>query len=139
MDFKNASIPAERVTSFDVNKAIQRSLTKAAARHGLGLYIYAGEDLPEDASKEADPVPAKKVMPDCPEDVWWKLVKMDVEGKRSKSGLSGFKYLLNKYHTDETILAKFASDVKTSKEARANQDFLDLDESKQNPKNKDKK
>ena len=28
-------------------KAIQRSLTKAVARHGLGLYIYAGEDLPE--------------------------------------------------------------------------------------------
>ncbi len=47
MDMRNASIPLERVTSFDVNKAIQRSLTKAAARHGLGLYIYAGEDLPE--------------------------------------------------------------------------------------------
>lgn len=47
MDYKNASIPFERVTSFDVNKAIQRSLTKAVARHGLGLYIYAGEDLPE--------------------------------------------------------------------------------------------
>ncbi len=47
MDFKNKSIPAEAVTSFDVNKAIQRSLTKAVARHGLGLYIYAGEDLPE--------------------------------------------------------------------------------------------
>ena len=47
MDYANKSIPAERVTSFDVNKAIQRSLTKAVARHGLGLYIYAGEDLPE--------------------------------------------------------------------------------------------
>ena len=47
MDFRNASIPADKVTSFDVNKAIQRSLTKAVARHGLGLYIYAGEDLPE--------------------------------------------------------------------------------------------
>lgn len=47
MDFKNKSIPADKVTSFDVNKAIQRSLTKAVARHGLGLYIYAGEDLPE--------------------------------------------------------------------------------------------
>ena len=47
MDYKNASIPLERATSFDVNKAIQRSLTKAVARHGLGLYIYAGEDLPE--------------------------------------------------------------------------------------------
>ena len=49
MDFKNKSIALESVTSFDVNKAIQRSLTKAVARHGLGLYIYAGEDLPEES------------------------------------------------------------------------------------------
>jgi hypothetical protein len=48
MDYKNKSIPLENVNSFDVNKAIQRSLTKAVARHGLGLYIYAGEDLPEE-------------------------------------------------------------------------------------------
>ena len=47
MDFRNQSIPADKVTSMDMNKAIQRSLTKAIARHGLGLYIYAGEDLPE--------------------------------------------------------------------------------------------
>lgn len=47
MDYKNKSIPLDIITSFDVNKAIQRSLTKACARHGLGLYIYAGEDLPE--------------------------------------------------------------------------------------------
>ena len=51
MDYKNKSIPVESVTSMDVNKAIQRSLTKAVARHGLGLYIYAGEDLPEDGKK----------------------------------------------------------------------------------------
>ena len=53
MNNRNKSIPVEEVTSFDVNKAIQRSLTKALARHGLGLYIYAGEDLPEDAQKAA--------------------------------------------------------------------------------------
>lgn len=52
MDFKNKSIKLEQVTSFDVNKAIQRSLTKALARHGLGLYIYAGEDLPEGETKQ---------------------------------------------------------------------------------------
>lgn len=57
MDTRNKSIPADAVTSFDVNKAIQRSLTKAAARHGLGLYIYAGEDLPEGEETEADSVP----------------------------------------------------------------------------------
>ena len=53
MDYRNKSIPLEAMTSFDVNKAIQRSLTKAVARHGLGLYIYAGEDLPEQEQKEA--------------------------------------------------------------------------------------
>lgn len=58
MDFKNKSIPANAVTSFDVNKAIQRSLTKAVARHGLGLYIYAGEDLPE-AEQEEKPAERK--------------------------------------------------------------------------------
>ena len=52
MDYRNRAIPLENVTSFEVNKSIQRSLTKAVARHGLGLYIYAGEDLPEDAQKE---------------------------------------------------------------------------------------
>lgn len=52
MDYKNKSITVENVTSFDVNKAIQRSLTKACARHGLGLYIYAGEDLPEEEAAE---------------------------------------------------------------------------------------
>ena len=55
MDFKNASVPLGQITSTAVNKAIQRSLTKAIARHGLGLYIYAGEDMPEetDEAKQA--------------------------------------------------------------------------------------
>ena len=55
MDHRNKSIPANAVTSFDVNKAIQRSLTKACARHGLGLYIYAGEDLPEGDDAQSEP------------------------------------------------------------------------------------
>ena len=52
------SLPLENITSWDVNKAIQRSLTKAVARHGLGLYIYAGEDLPEGAEEEKPQKPA---------------------------------------------------------------------------------
>ena len=59
MDYKNKSIPLKEVTSTDVNKSIQRSLTKACARHGLGLYIYAGEDLPAgEAEKVADEMEA---------------------------------------------------------------------------------
>ena len=77
MDYRNKSIPLDSVTSFDVNKAIQRSLTKAVARHGLGLYIYAGEDLPEAEKAEeapvkrqikdklpAEPLPARETKPD---------------------------------------------------------------------------
>lgn len=48
MDYRNQSMKVENITSFNVNTSIQRSLTKACARHGLGLYIYAGEDLPEE-------------------------------------------------------------------------------------------
>ena len=47
MDNRNKSIPIDEITSFQVNTSIQRALTKAIGRHGLGLYIYAGEDLPE--------------------------------------------------------------------------------------------
>jgi len=61
MDYNNKSIPLEKITSFDVNKAIQRSLTKAVARHGLGLYVYAGEDLPEEDKNEQKPQTADKV------------------------------------------------------------------------------
>lgn len=60
MDYRNASISADKVTSFDVNKSIQRSLTKAAARHGLGLYIYAGEDLPEEPKAAPKSSPKKQ-------------------------------------------------------------------------------
>lgn len=45
LDAKNR--PIFEPTSFDINASIQRALVKAIALHGLGLYIYAGEDLPE--------------------------------------------------------------------------------------------
>ena len=47
MDFRNKAIPDP--DAFAVNTAIMRCMTKALSLHGLGLYIYAGEDLPEEA------------------------------------------------------------------------------------------
>lgn len=44
---KNGAVPVDLVTMVDVNKALQRAFVKACARQGLGLYVYAGEDLPE--------------------------------------------------------------------------------------------
>jgi hypothetical protein len=46
MDFRNKAIA--NPDAFAVNTAMQRCLAKAISLHGIGLYIYAGEDLPED-------------------------------------------------------------------------------------------
>ena len=53
MDNRNRAIVDP--DAFAVNTAIMRCLAKAIAMHGLGLYIYAGEDLPE--SEKAEPSP----------------------------------------------------------------------------------
>ena len=55
------TITVQPATMFDVNKAIMRCLTKNLAMFGLGLYIYAGEDLPETSDEEiSQKAPAKK-------------------------------------------------------------------------------
>lgn len=61
LDNRNKPIPIP--SAFDINTSLQRALVKAIALHGLGLYIYAGEDLPE------VPASAKSV----PQDVWDRL------------------------------------------------------------------
>jgi hypothetical protein len=48
--------PIDLPNAFDINTSIQRCLVKAIALHGLGLYVYAGEDLPAgDRSPETEP------------------------------------------------------------------------------------
>lgn len=56
LDSKNRPIPEPTV--FDLNTSLQRCLVKAIALHGLGLYIYAGEDLPTPAEDQPAPAPA---------------------------------------------------------------------------------
>jgi len=56
MDYRNKSMKTP--TTFDINKAVMRCLTKNLAMFGLGLYIYAGEDLPEEPE---EPVKKKVV------------------------------------------------------------------------------
>ena len=59
----NRNRPIKNPDSFSVNTAIMRCMTKAIALHGLGLYIYAGEDLPEeaDAALAVTPEATKRV------------------------------------------------------------------------------
>lgn len=47
----NNNRPIAQPNAFQINTSIQRCLVKAIALHGLGLYIYAGEDLPEGAEE----------------------------------------------------------------------------------------
>lgn len=58
MDYRNKAIP--NPDAFAVNTAMQRCLAKAIALHGLGLYIYAGEDLPDDDKVHA---PTQSITP----------------------------------------------------------------------------
>jgi hypothetical protein len=53
MDYRNKAIP--NPDAFAVNTAIMRCMTKALALHGLGLYIYSGDDLPLGESDEGTP------------------------------------------------------------------------------------
>lgn len=61
MDNRNNAVPLAAITMTLVNKSIQRAFVKACARHGLGLYIYAGEDLPESEKKSAPTIDFEKI------------------------------------------------------------------------------
>lgn len=53
-DWKTTTKTVEQATMFDINKTIMRCLVKNIAMFGLGLYIYAGEDLPETEDKPTE-------------------------------------------------------------------------------------
>lgn len=76
MDYRNKAIP--NPDAFAVNTAMQRCLAKAIALHGLGLYIYSGEDVPSEEKPEKTTkvqAPTQAITPnagageDLPEDV----------------------------------------------------------------------
>lgn len=70
LDSKNR--PIEIPNAFDINTSIQRCLVKSIALHGLGLYVYAGEDLPEGAEiteKKETPKPAATASTLAPEQI----------------------------------------------------------------------
>ena len=139
MDYRNLSIPLDKITSMDMNKAIQRSLTKAAARHGLGLYIYAGEDIPlsEAEAKELEkeqaaqgtqpagtqrrtnrtvstPAPAPAPQEDLAKKAderraMW--VRAIAEGVKTRSGMAPLDAFIKNFHPSEEELAELDAEV----------------------------
>lgn len=77
MDFRNKAILKGKATMMEINKTIMRCLVKNIGMHGLGLYIYAGEDLPEEEDGKQKvqveptnkPKPLNKVTPPTDEQV----------------------------------------------------------------------
>lgn len=61
MDNRNRAIPQGNADMCHINKTIMRALVKAIAMHGLGLYIYAGEDLPEEHIEPVVSVPITSI------------------------------------------------------------------------------
>ena len=104
MDYKNKSIPLKDITSFDVNKAIQRSLTKALARHGLGLYIYAGEDLPEETAQKTESEPDEATKRNYIATISRLLAETETDGTKM------LEFINQKYGTNAAAFAEFSAE-----------------------------
>ena len=76
MDYRNKAIP--NPDAFAVNTAIMRCMTKALALHGLSLYIYAGEDLPEEG-RSVVITPTQGAMDNIPQEELQYLQEMAVD------------------------------------------------------------
>jgi len=101
--------PISEPDSFQVNTAIQRCLAKAISLHGLGLYIYRGEDLPDVTFK-------------------FKAGEKDEIVKQVKESLDkgdevGLKQVLDEYHEPEQKMAVWA--LFTSRERSSIKALLD--------------
>jgi hypothetical protein len=112
MDAKNASLPIERVTSFDVNKAIQRSTTKAIGLHGLGLYVYAGEDMPdEEKAAKATPSAEGIIIELELGDENWVRVMNYVNANKKKGSKFILEQLSKKYNITDVIRTEVNKEV----------------------------
>lgn len=129
----------EKLDSFNVNTAIMRCLTKCLALFGLGLYIYAGEDLPEgeEVVKEEAPKPKNKVDVDS-EDGQKKLANLNLfaDGMMQYVGIcKDGKALRSYWKANQTQIEELKSLLPTRYEelvaffSKANNEFKEKEQS----------
>ena len=110
MDYRNNSIRVEKITSMDVNTAIQRSTAKAVAMHGLGLSLWVGEDI----NSVSGETPAKKLTPGTytlktDGDDWVKVMKYVVANKNL-----GLEKIIKNLQTKYKITAPVKKQIKSA-------------------------
>lgn len=125
---KYKTFTVQAATMFDINKTIMRCLTKNLAMFGLGLYIYAGEDLPDteeeqhfeppkqSKAKAEKPKKAEKSDKEVADDIKKMLTKSDEELK------ADLKKLLQETESDVVVFLEWAS--KRYKRQIANVDVM---------------
>ena len=107
MDFRNKAI--HNPDAFSVNTAMQRCLAKAISLHGLGMYIYAGEDLPMVEMKESEPKEEKENIAGS-KAIKSTETKEDI--KPPQQSITPTAGALEEFNTDEKeILARIAEEV----------------------------
>ena len=117
MDYRNNSIPMEKITSMDVNTAIQRSTAKAIAMHGLGLSLWIGEDTaqvvkaPQAVSKTPTAKTMTKITLDIGDNNWTKVLKYVADNK--ELGLPKIvKNLEVKYNIKSIVKKEISKSIK---------------------------
>ena len=105
MDFRNKAI--HNPDAFSVNRAMQRCLAKAISLHGLGMYIYAGEDLPMVEMKESE---AKEKSEAIKKDKAANEIKEDI--KPPQQSITPTAGALEAFDSDEKdLLGRIAEEV----------------------------
>lgn len=95
---KTGEFIVDKCTMFDINKTIMRCLTKNLAMFGLGLYIYAGEDLPI-----GEPVTTKEMIMDAAVrlEQWLSSNIWDIDKKHGNERKVAAKEALEKENYDD--------------------------------------
>lgn len=108
----------EAATMFDINKTIMRCLVKNLAMFGLGIYIYAGEDLPETPTAPPTPPKVVEMLPLVKDsEAWGKVVSYATANKQL--GLNVIKQQLSrKYTLDASIISEIEILINPSLQAK---------------------
>jgi len=113
----NRNRPIAQPDSFQINTSIQRALVKAIALHGIGLYIFAGEDLPGEASEEPTQSPALGVMMNALAALdGWPLLKLQADDE------SAFRSAFGRLNTKQKALHRELEQAA----AQARLDFMNM-------------